>query len=135
LTGAKAFAKDHEVIMANIKLNLNLDMLAGSKKTTKLRYISRGLNNLLTESNIERLQDFQNASDVPIKKGIKVKSYRGKRHIKWLMSSEHGVFHRAGIPFIYFGMGTHTNYHQYSDIFSHINHDLFTWRLMLFTIS
>jgi Zn-dependent M28 family amino/carboxypeptidase len=125
LTGAKAFAKDHEAIMANIKLNINLDMLAVSKQTTSLRYISRGLNNLLNESNIERLQDLQNAFDVPIKKGIKIKSFRGKRHLKWLMSSDHGVFHSAVIPFIYFGVGTHIIYHQYSDTFRHVNHGFF----------
>jgi Zn-dependent M28 family amino/carboxypeptidase len=125
LKGAKAFVKDHESIMANVELNINLDMLAGSKKTTKLRYLSRGLNNLLTEANMESLQTLQSTFDIPIKKGFRVKRLGSNRQIKWLKASDHGVFHRAGIPFIYFGVGTHTNYHQYSDTFSNVNHDFF----------
>lgn len=125
LTGAKWFVKDHKAIISHTKLNINLDMLAGSKKTTKLRYMSRGLKDLLSESHIERLHVLQNSFDVPIKKGFRVKSFRGNRHIKWLMASDHGIFHRAGIPFLYFGVGTHINYHQYSDTFNNVNHNFF----------
>lgn len=125
LRGAKAFVKDHQHIMDDVELNINLDMIAGSKRTTKLRYLSRGINNLLTEANMESLKTLQNSFDIPIKKGFRVKSSGSNRSINWLMASDHGIFHRAGIPFIYFGVGTHNNYHQHSDTFSNVNHDLF----------
>jgi Zn-dependent M28 family amino/carboxypeptidase len=125
LTGAKAFVKDHETIISHTKLNINLDMLAGSKKTNKLRYMSRGLNNLLNESHIEKLHELQRSLNIPIKKGFRVKSFTGNRRIKWLRASDHGVFHRAGVPFLYFGVGTHINYHQFSDTYNNVNHDFF----------
>jgi len=125
LRGAKAFAKDHQTIMNHVELNINLDMIAGNKRTTKLRYLSRGINDLLTEANMESLQTLQNSFDIPVKKGFRVKRLGSNKRINWLMASDHGVFHRAGIPFIYFGVGTHINYHQYSDTFSNVNHDFF----------
>ncbi|MCP4322428.1 MAG: hypothetical protein GY787_11390, partial [Alteromonadales bacterium] len=32
-----------------------------------------------------------------------------------------GIFSRAGIPFIYFGVGTHKNYHTVNDDFENVN--------------
>ena len=33
----------------------------------------------------------------------------------WTLQSDHGVFHRAGIPFVYFGVEDHEDYHRPSD--------------------
>ena len=33
----------------------------------------------------------------------------------WTLQSDHGAFHRAGIPFVYFGVEDHEDYHQPSD--------------------
>ena len=33
----------------------------------------------------------------------------------WTMQSDHGSFHRAGIPFVYFGVEDHPDYHRASD--------------------
>jgi Zn-dependent M28 family amino/carboxypeptidase len=125
LHGAKAFVKDHQRIMSNVVLNINLDMIAGSKRTTKLRFLSRGINNLLTDANLRGLKKLQNSFDIPIKKGFRVKNSGSHHRVKWLMASDHGIFHRAGIPFIYFGVGTHKNYHQHSDTFGNVNLSFF----------
>jgi Zn-dependent M28 family amino/carboxypeptidase len=125
LHGSKAFVKEHQRIMNNVVLNMNLDMIAGSKKTTKLRFLSRGINNLLTDANLEGLKRLQNSFVLPIKKGFRLKSSGSHHRVKWLMASDHGIFHRAGIPFIYFGVGTHKNYHQHSDTFGNVNHNFF----------
>jgi Zn-dependent M28 family amino/carboxypeptidase len=122
---AKAFVKDCPNIMCHTKLYINLDMLAGSKRTRKLRYMTRGFKQLLNEPNIERLTTLQNLFDIPMRDGSKVKSFRGNRRIKWLLSSDHGVFHQAGIPFIYFVVGTHINYHESTDTYSNVNHEFF----------
>jgi hypothetical protein len=37
------------------------------------------------------------------------------------MASDHGVFSKVGIPFIYFGVGTHKNYHSEFDDYVNIN--------------
>ncbi len=41
------------------------------------------------------------------------------------MASDHGIFSKAGIPFIYFGVGTHKNYHRESDDYGNINQPFF----------
>ena len=41
------------------------------------------------------------------------------------MASDHGVFSRAGIPFIYFGVGTHKNYHSEFDDYDNINKNFY----------
>jgi hypothetical protein len=41
------------------------------------------------------------------------------------MSSDHGPFHQQGIPFIYFGVEDHPQYHQPSDTFENINPDFY----------
>lgn len=43
----------------------------------------------------------------------------------WTMSSDHGPFHVAGVPFVYFGVVDHPHYHQPTDIFENINPDFY----------
>jgi len=43
----------------------------------------------------------------------------------WTLASDHGPFHLQGIPFIYFGVEDHENYHQPSDTFENINRDFY----------
>jgi Zn-dependent M28 family amino/carboxypeptidase len=41
------------------------------------------------------------------------------------MSSDHGPFHAAGVPFVYFGVEDHPDYHRASDTFETINQRFF----------
>lgn len=43
----------------------------------------------------------------------------------WTDSSDHGPFHQAGIPFLYFGVADHPDHHRPSDTFEHINQPFF----------
>ncbi len=43
----------------------------------------------------------------------------------WTLMSDHGPFHEAGIPFLYFGVEDHDGYHQPSDDFDMIFPDFF----------
>ena len=38
----------------------------------------------------------------------------------WTFQSDHGVFHRKKIPFIYFGVEDHKDYHKPTDVFQNI---------------
>ena len=38
----------------------------------------------------------------------------------WTLQSDHGIFHRAEIPFLYFGVEDHPHYHRDSDTFETI---------------
>ncbi|MCA1643705.1 MAG: M20/M25/M40 family metallo-hydrolase [Acidobacteria bacterium] len=43
----------------------------------------------------------------------------------WTLQSDHGAFHKAGIPFVYFGVEDHKDYHKPTDDFSNINREFF----------
>jgi len=43
----------------------------------------------------------------------------------WTLQSDHGPFHQAGIPFIYFGVEDHKDYHQPTDTFDRVPRDFF----------
>jgi Zn-dependent M28 family amino/carboxypeptidase len=43
----------------------------------------------------------------------------------WTGSSDHGPFHDAGVPFLYFGVEDHADYHAPTDTFEHINQKFF----------
>ncbi|HVG29614.1 MAG TPA: M20/M25/M40 family metallo-hydrolase [Pyrinomonadaceae bacterium] len=43
----------------------------------------------------------------------------------WTPLSDQAAFHRAGVPFVYFGVEDHKDYHQPTDDFANINRDFF----------
>jgi Zn-dependent M28 family amino/carboxypeptidase len=43
----------------------------------------------------------------------------------WTNSSDHAPFHRSGIPFLYFGVEDHEDYHRATDEFENINPEFF----------
>ncbi|QBG34606.1 M28 family peptidase [Litorilituus sediminis] len=123
LLGAKYFVKQQEQLLKDIKLNINIDMIAGSKKTKKLRYISSPMAQLVNEQQQQCLAKLRKKSSVKIVKGFR--SHRTNNSLdkrtNWRMASDHGVFAKQDIPYIYFGIGTHKNYHSVSDSFENIN--------------
>lgn len=123
LNGAKAFVAQNTTLLTNIVLNINLDMIAGSAKTKSLRYLSRGLTELLGEEKALVLQ--QQGYAVRLKRGFRQHSECGNKKVKWQVASDHGVFYRHKIPFIYYGVGCHKNYHQTGDTYENINREFF----------
>lgn len=124
LKGAKAFVTNQADLLSNIKLNVNVDMIAGSKSTRYLRFISRGLPELLNSADIEALTEVD--EDSILKQGFRQNNRRENKNINWNLASDHGVFFKLNIPFIYYGVGTHNNYHQISDTYENINHEFFS---------
>ncbi len=124
LKGAKAFVTNQADLLSSIKLNVNVDMIAGSKSTKYLRYISRGLPQLLNSADIEAFAEVD--EDSILKQGFRQQNRRENKNINWNLASDHGVFFKLNIPFIYYGVGTHNNYHQTSDTFENINHEFFS---------
>jgi Zn-dependent M28 family amino/carboxypeptidase len=39
----------------------------------------------------------------------------------WTFQSDHGAFHEAGVPFVYFGVEDHPDYHRPTDTVDKIN--------------
>jgi hypothetical protein len=44
----------------------------------------------------------------------------------WTNSSDHAPFHQAGIPFVYFGVEDHDDYHRPTDDFERVDPGEFT---------
>ena len=113
LRGARAFvaeagAPGAAIPLGRIRVNVNLDMIgradrdeiyvAGTTATPALRP-------LVAEAT------------APVQ-GLAVRfghDTPGTGRDDWTMQSDHGVFHGAGVPFLYFGVEDHPDYHQPGD--------------------
>lgn len=117
LQGARALVRDGlpgEGVMA---FNLNFDML--SKNDKNELYASGSYHN---PQLVPLLSGVAGAAPVALKLGHD-RPEQGPDD--WTNQSDHGAFHNAGIPFIYFGVEDHPEYHQPSDDFETIPQDFF----------
>lgn len=121
LLGAKAFINEQQQLLPQIKLNINIDMIAGSKKTKHLYYIDNRLGQVLSPNKVLQLNRLPHSQNIKLKRGFKNKNISTNNRISWTRASDHGAFNRAKIPFIYFGVGTHKNYHTTHDDFANVN--------------
>lgn len=116
LEGAKAFFAKPPVDTKQIVANLNMDMI--SRSGTKELYIAG------TYFSPELKAIVQKQDPMP---GIRLRfghDEPGKPE-NWTNSSDHGPFHQNGIPFLYFGVEDHPDYHKSSDTFDKIDQDFY----------
>jgi Zn-dependent M28 family amino/carboxypeptidase len=117
LQGARAFVASPPVPSQRIALDVNLDMIA------------RGDKGELYASGIHHHPSLKPLlAPVFARAPIKVlfgHDLPGTGHEDWTMQSDHGVFHQAGIPFVYFGVEDHPDYHQPTDTADRINQEFF----------
>jgi len=100
-----------------IRLNVNMDMLAISPKNEL--WASGTYHNPFLKPIIE---------EVPTVEGFTLSfgHDRPEQGIDdWTNSSDHGPFHKEGIPHIYFGVEDHEHYHQDTDTFENIHPDFY----------
>lgn len=115
--GAKYFLKNYSE-KENILLNINLDMIAHSDYDPELFACGLYHYNHLRKP-LERI------------KSDKIKLLFGhddpenKDQADWTFSSDHKVFHEKNIPFIYFGVEDHKDYHRHTDTYATINPDFY----------
>ena len=110
LHGAKTFVRTPPVPLTTIALNVNFDMVsrndrheiyaAGTFQHPSLRPI---------------VTEVQERTPVAIRFGHDRPDPRGNNGDDWTLQSDHGVFHQAGVPFIYFGVEDHPDYHKPTD--------------------
>lgn len=107
LQGAKYFVENLDIPKESILLNVNMDMISRSDKNeiyacgTSYYPQFKPLLNKADEMSSVRLMF---GHDDP-KLGYN----------DWTFSSDHGPFHKAEIPFIYFGVEDHEDYHKHTD--------------------
>lgn len=115
LQGAKAFVADPPVALSDLLLNINMDMIAHNNKgelyasgTYHYPYLKKYLNGPYKE--IRLLKGHDDPKSGPN---------------DWTGQSDHAAFHAKKIPFIYFGVEDHQDYHKPTDDFENINKDFF----------
>ncbi|MBC6982093.1 M20/M25/M40 family metallo-hydrolase [Caulobacter sp. 17J80-11] len=113
--GAHAFVAGPPVPKDAIVLNVNLDMVARGDKGEL--YASGGYHNPGLVPVLERV-----AKTAPVT--LKLGHDRPEQgQDDWTGQSDHMAFHEAGIPFVYFGVEDHPDYHRPTDDFEKVNPD------------
>ncbi|AUC74972.1 M28 family peptidase [Olleya sp. Bg11-27] len=116
LKGAYHFVEDNTVQNRNVVLNLNMDMISRSEDKQLFAVGSRYYPILKPT-----LQNFEAIGGVAL-----VIDHEGITKAEdWTFSSDHAAFHKAEIPFIYFGVADHEDYHEPTDDFENINQQFY----------
>lgn len=115
LRGAKVFVRSAH--RGAIALNVNLDML--SRSTRREIYVAGTFHTPRLKPAVEALQA---STPVTIRFGHDRPELGAD---DWTMLSDHGAFHEARIPFLYFGVEDHEDYHQPTDTFDRIDRQFF----------
>lgn len=108
LVGARKFVEKPPIAKESMILNLNMDMICRDKSETLYAvgtyhypFLKPHLEKVAKNSKIKFLFGY----DKPNVKGVE----------DWTFSSDHAAFHRAKIPFIYFGVEDFDNHHKPTD--------------------
>lgn len=112
--GARKFVSEPPVDLSSIVLNVNLDMVSRSERnelyaagTYHYPFLKPYLERVMTRAPVKLLF----GHDTPDLPSVQ----------NWTTQSDHVAFHRAKIPFIYFGVEDHKDYHRPTDDFENIN--------------
>lgn len=115
LQGAKAFVKNPSIELSRVKLNINMDMISHNDRAElyacgTYKYPQFKKYFLISSPNIKILfghdQPATSQSD-------------------WTNQSDQAAFDAKNIPFIYFGVEDHKDYHKTSDKYENINKAFF----------
>ncbi len=120
LNGARVFVSDGPVPRERIGLNVNLDMVSRSDKrelfaagTYHTPDLKPPLEMVARRASIRVL--FGHDRPVAVAGGVD----------DWTNQSDHGPFHAARIPFVYFGVEDHADYHKPTDTADKIDRGFF----------
>ena len=117
LQGARHFVANLPIPKGSILLNVNMDMLSRNDKGEL--YTAGASHYPQLRPPLERVQ-----------KSAKVKLLLGHDDPKlgrddWTSQSDHAAFHAAKIPFVYFGVEDHADYHKPTDDFANIQPEFY----------
>jgi len=116
LQGAKYFMQSVVMDSSRIKLNVNLDMVSRGDKNELYAvgtYFTPYLKPLVEEASQDKSIQLLFGRDEPKKKP------------NWVNASDHAPFHQEEIPFVYFGVDDHPDYHKTTDTADKINPDFY----------
>jgi Zn-dependent M28 family amino/carboxypeptidase len=110
LQGARYFVKNSPVDLKGIKTVVNLDMISRGDANT-LWAAGTSYYPALKDPVVEAARD----RTIKVEFGHDRPKAESKGLEDWTNSSDHGPFHAAGIPFLYFGVEDHPDYHKPTD--------------------
>ncbi|NQV76119.1 MAG: M28 family peptidase [Bacteroidetes bacterium] len=117
LQGAYSFLKEPVISIKSIIMNVNVDMVSHNDKS-ELYAVGTYKTPILKEI----IEDADDNTGINILFGHDIPD-SGKDD--WTMQSDQGPFAKENIPFIYFGVEDHDDYHKPSDKFANINQNFF----------
>jgi len=112
MEGSRYFVSALPVPKDQVVMNLNLDMVSRSDKNEI--YVAGTSHNSYFKPLVQQAAA---RSSVVLKYGHDSLFARGDN---WTDSSDQAPFHKAGIPFLHFGVEDHPDYHRPGDTFAHI---------------
>lgn len=109
LRGARAYVAslESEGRLEEVALNVNLDMVSRSEESL---WVTGTYQHPALRPVIESIQP---VPGVVVRFGHDTPSDTGSDN--WVSASDHGPFHAAGLPFLYFGVEDHPDYHRPTD--------------------
>lgn len=116
LRGAETFVKALPFPREKLAMNLNLDMVSRNDSDeiwVAGVFHSPALKELVAAAAKRSTLKVKMGHDKPLLFAGTVED--------WTASSDHGPFHDAGVPFLYFGVDDHSDYHQPTDVAEKIN--------------
>jgi hypothetical protein len=114
LQGARKFVAAPPVKIESIVMNVNMDMIAHNDKNEL--YAVGTYHYPFLKPYLEQI-----GKTAPVKLSFGYEGPNVPRADDWTSQSDHFAFHQAKIPFIYFGVENHKDYHQPTDEFANIN--------------
>ncbi|ERM84104.1 hypothetical protein P872_00925 [Rhodonellum psychrophilum GCM71 = DSM 17998] len=123
LQGAKALVNDFPFPIEQVVLNINMDMISRNDKNELYAvgtYHYPKLKPILEKVSQGKSPKLMLGHDQP-NTGFE----------DWTMSSDHALFHKNNIPFIYFGVEDHQDYHQPTDTFENIHPEFYLGAVQL----
>lgn len=108
LRGARAFIETPPVPLASIALNINFDML--SKNAKGELYAAGGAASPWVKAQLEAL-----VPGAPVTLKLGHDTGPDNDIDNWTYQSDHGVFAKAGVTWVYFGVEDHPEYHKPTD--------------------
>ena len=107
LRGARQFVADAPVPLDAVLMNVNFDMVSRSERDL-------WVSGTYPWPELRPIFDrFEAVAPVELRAGHDTPQDQGADN--WVMASDHAAFHERGIPFLYFGVADHPDYHRPTD--------------------
>ena len=118
LRGARAFVQNPPVPLEQIAVVVNMDMISRGDSgelyaagTHHYPFLKAPLEEVAAAAPVHLLFGHDSPAEGPAN--------------DWTMQSDHGLFHQEGIPFIYFGVEDHPDYHRPTDVAERVDTGFF----------